>query len=250
MLPDGSAYVYTMLSGAQSEVHNVVVASASDTVLLRLTNPTVGGLRPGRASYYRPEGIYLTSWSGQGLWLFDPATGSIRAFSTEPSTTWIVDAGAAWSVQAHPGPQSSGAGLTGVVSLVRLDLATGSTAIWFSIASDVEPALGGISASPQMALLGFDESSRPLVEVPAAFSSSAGHLWQVSDPGAANHLDGLTQPTNPPWYDPSAQFITDPHGLWLGRSDGIYIYVKGQFKKIAAAPFGDRAYDVVGQCQN
>jgi hypothetical protein len=250
MLPDGSAYVYTMLSGAQSEVHRVVVGSASDTVILRLTDPLAGGLSPSRASYYRPEGIYLTGWSGEGLRLFDPATGAIRALSTEPSTKWIVEAGAAWSVQAHQGPEAGGTSPSGIVSLVRLDLNTGSTAVWFSIPSDVHPALGGIFTSPQMALLGFDETSHPLVEVPADLSNNPGQLWLVSGPNAATHLDGLAQPTNPPWYDPSAQFMTDPHGLWLGRSDGIYVYAKGRFTQEAAAPFGNQAYDIVGQCQN
>jgi hypothetical protein len=204
MLPDGSAYAYTV-AGEQgsgiNEIHVVDVATAVDTMIFNQG--------PYIAQDYEPEGIYLTSrnvtYGGVGgLWLLDPATRSLKAFPG--AAYWAeVEGGVAWSSIWDGGHQFGG-----------FDLATGVFTVWVDRSNSV-PFDGEYKV---VFLIGFDSSFHPLVEVGVITGASfvPSEVWLVSAPGQATTLSG------PPPNIPVGMGVTDSHGTWFGATGGVYLY--------------------------
>jgi hypothetical protein len=237
VLPDGSAYVYTnSLSPTLIEIHKVQVATGTDTVIY--------DQGPYRAVFYLPEGVYLASntfrsGSGIGLWFLDPNTGSVKSYSDTFNYWSAVTGGGAWSVDYY---------LHGSITIVRLDLATGTQATWFSLPATPPVGLGG-NYSPFFHLAGFDAQSRPLVQV--FTDSTAQGAYLLTAPGSATRLDGSS-----PLPAFGSMGVTDARGTWLSAADGVYMYRGASFNPAfekraisqeAPPPF-NAGYEVAGGC--
>lgn len=196
---DGSHYVYTApFSGV---VHVVDVATGSD-------QPVTVPQAPYQVLEYPAVGVYLhysyESWS-PGLWLLDLRTGAIRPVLKDQIVE-AVDSDAAWlrsinPKDPHPLPQN-GPGGPPPNELLRYDLKTGATMSWFYRPAQV------------VEVRGFDNAGHPLVFVSDA-DSSQGELWLVSAPNEGTRIyTGST----------GVELLGDDHGIWIGASDGIYLY--------------------------
>jgi streptogramin lyase len=191
---DGSRYAY---SANNSAFHVVDVASGRDRVLAGVF---------GNVLAFRPEGIYVTSGGGTGLWLLDPDTGVKRAILQDSGIQAVAD-GAAWIGavnKADPAPPEPAMG--GVVKyneVSRRDLASGATTPWFYMSGTavyVRAAVGG-----RLVLW---------TDTPAAQD-----VWIVSGPNLADRL--TTGAQGDPF--PVADNVTgDASGLWLAGPLGIY----------------------------
>ncbi len=233
VLSDGSAYVYTREASPTqfvNEIHLVSVATATDRIIYN------GGAYDALA--YRPEGVYLVHHlngtdASQGLWLLDPATGSVKAFTSGARASWAaIAAGGAWSFSVDGSRFGSS-------SLARLDLSSDTVATWLTVAS---PAPPGEAGSRTVHAMSFDRDGHPIVEV--YVQAGTPEVWLVSAPGQATRLTGLALGPNMP--QPG---ITDSNGAWIVGADGVYLYKGSSFQRLASAPPGWTAnYTVAGPC--
>ena len=238
VLPDGSAYAYEKELSDSYEIYVVQVATGAEQMVYRM---------PYDQAYqilaFQPEGIYvypIIHMSGlpSGLWLLDPSKAALKPLTTSVNGTWqLVSGGAAWG---GPG------GMAGD-SLVRLDLATGALTTWFQHTVQ-GPQLEGYGYG--VSVIGFDGSGRPLVEVYPPFDLSAAvpnpkpEVWLVSSPGQATRVLGLPLP-----QQGAAIGVTDSHGMWVVGRDGVYLYAKGAFRKVAPLPAPpENNYMLAGGC--
>lgn len=221
LLPDGSAYAYTreaIPTQSRNEIHMVDVATGSDRVIYN------------QGAYhvisYQPEGVYLDyhlngTDASSGLWLLDPASGSLKAYPSGQQATWArIAAGAAWSYSLTGNRFGSNA-------FARLDLNSGAVSTWFSVASPSPPEPG----SKTIRILGFDGSD-PLVQV--YVDEHTSEVWRLSAPGKATRLPDVPLGVLTPPFS-----VTDTHGTWLIAGDGgVYLYGGSRFTRVAAAPGG------------
>jgi hypothetical protein len=196
---DGSHYVYT--SAFSGVVHVVDVATGSD-------RPVTVPEAPYQVLKFPNVGVYLhysyESWS-PGLWWLDMRTGAITQVLKDQIVE-AVESDAAWlrsinPKDPHPLPQS-GPGGPPPNELLRYDLKTGATMSWFYRPGQV------------VEVRGFDNAGHPLVFVSDA-DSSQGELWLVPAPNEGTRI-----------YTGSmgVELLGDDHGIWIGASDGIYLY--------------------------
>jgi len=221
VLPDGSAYVYTREASptqVRNEIHLVTVATASDRI--------ISNQDAYHAIAYQPEGIYVDyhlngTDASHGLWLLDPANGSLRTYPSGQSATWDrIAAGAAWSYS--PTGNRFGSNM-----FARLDLNSGVVTTWFSVASPSPPEPG----FKTIRVLGFDGSD-PLVQV--YVDEHTSEIWRLSAPGQATRLPDVPLGV----FSPPIS-VTDTHGTWLIAGDGnVYLYSGSGFSRVAAAPSG------------
>lgn len=221
MLPDGSAYVYTREANPtqfRNEIHLVTVATASDRI--------ISNNDAYHAIAYQPQGIYVDyhlngTDASHGLWLLDPATGSLKAYPSAQPATWArIAAGAAWSY-------SPTGNRFGSNTFARLDLSTGAVTSWFSVASPSPPEPG----FKTIRVLGFD-GSKPLIQV--YVDEHTSEIWRLSAPGQAARLPDIPLGVLTPPFS-----VTDAHGTWLIAGDnGVYLYRGSGFARVAAGPAG------------
>jgi len=219
VLPDGSAYAYTRQASpvpSRNEIHVVDVATGTDRVVYN------------QGSYhvlaYQSDGIYVDNHlngtdGSNGLWLLDPASGSLKAYPAGRQATWgWISAGGAWSYSLDGNRFGSN-------TFARLDLVTGTVETWFQVASPPPPEPG----SKTIRVLGFD-GSHPLVQV--YVDDHTSEIWRLTAPGQATRLPDLALgPLSPPFS------VADSHGIWLIASDGgVYLYANAAFTKVAKAP--------------
>jgi hypothetical protein len=219
VLTDGSAYIYTREASPtqfRNEIHLVTVATATDRII---TNQDAY-----HAIAYQPEGIYVDHHlngtdASNGLWLLDPASGSLKAYPSGQQATWTrIGAGSAWSYSLTGSRFGSN-------TFARLDLNSGAITTWFSVASPSPPEPG----SKTIRILGFD-GSYPLVEVYADEHTS--QVWRLSAPGQATRLPDVPLGALTPPFT-----VSDTHGTWLIAGDGgVYLYAGSRFTRVAAAP--------------
>jgi hypothetical protein len=232
VLPDGSAYAYTREASptpSRNEIHIVDVATGTDRMIYN------------QGSYhviaYQPNGVFLDNHlsgtdASNGLWLLDPASGSLKAYPAGQQATWgWIAAGGAWSY-------SPDGNRFGSNSFARLDLSTGAVETWFQVASPQPPAPG----SKSIRVLAFD-GSHPLVQV--YVDDHTSEIWRLTAPGQATRLPDLALgPLSPP------KSIADSHGTWLIAGDGsVYLYANSAFTRVAGAPtLSSGWYVVAGGC--
>ena len=177
---------------------------------------------------YTAAGVYVETFSSGGpgpsnLVLIDPATGSHHTVpGSQPKSgvyqqVWIAISGdAAWgSAITFPNGQSK----PYVVTLVRLDLNTGSTADWYS------------SGSP-FTVAGFDAAGHPILGLLSENFSM--HLALVSAPAQSAAI----KPVEGTYVQGQGQGFTDTHGTWFGSGDGsLWLYTaSGGLEKVASIP--------------
>jgi hypothetical protein len=232
MLPDGSAYAYTREASpiqSRNEIHLVDVATGKDQVIYN------------QGAYhviaYQPEGIYVDyhlngTDASSGLWLLDPASGSLKPYASGRQATWgWIAAGGAWSYS----PTGARFGST---TFNRLDLSTGAVETWFQVGGPQPPAPG----SKSIRVIGFD-GSHPLVQV--YVDEHTSEIWRLSAAGQATRLPDVPLGVLSPPFS-----VADSHGTWLIAGDGdVYLYANGAFTRVAAAPsVGNGWYVVSGTC--
>jgi virginiamycin B lyase len=193
---DGSRYAY---SANDSAFHVVDVATGRDRVL-----PGVFG----NVLAFRPEGIYLTSGGGTGLWLVDPDTGGKQAI-LQDSGVQVVGDGAAWIGavnNADPAPPQPGmGGVPRYNEVSRRDLASGASEPWFyrsGATVQAKAALGG-----RLVLW--------------AQTSDTQDVWIVSGPNLA---DRLTMGAMGDPFPVAGNVTGDASGVWLAGPLGIYLW--------------------------
>ena len=223
--PDGAHYA-TAEIGAQPGVfliHIVDVATGSDnTIQLAATND-FGSAQP-IVFDYEPEVIYLVQafehvWPG--VWLFDPATKTIRKAADVETPELIGPNEVLWFGQvniADPSPFTtrSSAGIF-PDEVGRLDLKSGSRQQW-----DYEPGIA-------LEVIGVDLSGNPLVQV-----LTPGPDPGIGSTGFFNHsqselLIGLSSTSRRSIFkgglvETLRSPIADSHGVWFGSDQGIYLY--------------------------
>jgi hypothetical protein len=189
--PDGSRYVYP---GAQG----VYVVSAADN--------TVSELGEGKAWFILTvdaQGVYATVQQAAGLW-FLPFTGA-AAQQITPTGYWqAVGGGAAYGTASSATPP----GLANPV--IRFDLKTGASTVWFAVDQSTSQVIG------------FDRSGSPLISVNGG---GGQNLWLAPSVGGATVIAALSNPYQ--GYQTSVNFsfppIADGHGIWFG-GQGIDLF--------------------------
>lgn len=221
--PDGKHYAYADVPPVDgSPVH--VADSATGTA--RAFNP---GAPPTDSSWvavdYETEGVYLAVQPNgpaglSGLWLLDPANGSVRQIDNTHSWQYI-SAGGAWGtadpLTGHgPGPGSR---------LVRMDLKTGAIVSWYK-RTDIEFTVAGA-----------DGAGHPILQVtkasaPQLLLITAANAATILSPAPGSAIPSLSNIVHP---------VTDSHGIWFGDTAGsvsLYTPATG-IKKMAQVGSGD-----------
>ena len=234
--PDGGTYAYdervsppvgpTPINGpgpgpiSGTRIHVVDVATNKDRTLI--DGPmlwSVVGFRNQLVYMIHPCYGGCGSDSG-GLWTMDPATGAVHEIVAPDQRLWtLVGSDAAWAGD----PKSGG--------LARLNLATGSVTIWFTVdAKALDPA-------------GFDQLGHPIARGEPNFNvpgSTGGGAWIVTSPGHATRIapDGFI----------FTGAIADMHGVWFTTPGSLYLVTPdGRSTEVGALPgTGDR--NLAGPC--
>jgi hypothetical protein len=235
---DGTRYAYTVWDATQSDVtvvHIVEVATGKDTAFRVAMPVQAQGLE---VADFDSSGVYLLANSfeqlPQGVWLMDATTGALRRVM-QVGAVAAVRGGYAWTAAIDPRdpspPQLRRSG-TPSDSLVRVDLRTGVSAVWF------------YRPGKQVSLIGFGSGTQPVVQVTDP-NDTTGYVetWLIADALApvqvsAGHL-----------------FLADPQGdggrLWFSGLAGVYLYTRVDgLRKIAALNLADnQSITVVGECR-
>ena len=221
--PDGRHYAMVDLGdGTAFTVHIVDVATGKDT---KLQVPSDEFNFPPDVLDYAAEGIYLENGFEHrqaGLWLLDPATGAVRQLSND----WVpvaIDHGYVWTEvlnPADPDPVNT-ASSAGILpnEIDRIDLKTGARTTWV-----YRPGTG-------VSIVGFDTAGRPLMVSSKWGLDLEAMLFLALDPGSQLNLfqGDLAQTLG--------GGIDDAHGMWLGSSQGIYLYsAAGGLQKVSNQP--------------
>ena len=221
--PDESHYAYVDTN--QGLLHVVEVVGGKE----RAFSLTVIGANS--VFDYAADGVYMAlGFEGlHGLWLVDPATGSVRqsAYATPPpaGATGInpqasAGGGIFWIGEvnpADPNPQRSPVSL-GPDQIVRLDFASGHRIIWLY--------REGIS----LFVIGLDAGGRPLI-VSSDGTEARNELLIALDQGLQRSIykGALVNTLN--------GAIADSHGIWFGSPQGIYLYSDaGGLQKVSDQP--------------
>jgi hypothetical protein len=224
--PDGKRYAYPEPDppgwqpgsgpAPAGGVHLVDIASGVDR-LLKPGQPPLDGL--WWVMDFEAEGVYISVLPRgpappQGLWLLDPATGSIRKIDDSHSWQSVSRIGAwgtADALTGHgPGPGSR---------LMRLDLKTGVIESWYK-RNDIEFLVAGA-----------DGAGHPVL---TAYKSGVNELILVTAPNAGEVMKpqpGTTVPQLSNFVHP----VEDSHGIWVGDVAGtgtVSLYRAGMGLKL------------------
>ncbi len=192
-------------------IHLVDVQSRSDRVVFRGNGPPFYTVVSDA-----PEGIYLSADCAEGcspndlkLWRLEPATGAVVKVSDRRGFGWLTSGKVAWVATYEPGNKSS---------LLRLDLRSGTEAIWLSDSA--------------LELIGIDAEGDPLVTLNRIADSV---LLRVTAPGQAEQIFSA------PSIGQFAAAVADSNGTWLGGgqsgSQGIYFYSRASgVRKVSDFP--------------
>jgi hypothetical protein len=218
-LADGSAYAYaTTIPQTNVSTAYIVTVGTGSVRAFNLPRPQFP-----QVVDFGPAGVYMTSGSalggpGNGVWLLDPRTGTVKLLRDLPSV-WAVRDGYAWVGRFDlrdktVWPQSELAPLN---SVVKINLATGAETIWF------------YQAGTYPWFLGLDSRSRPIVIVNLY---GTNQMRLIDQPGSSGQL---IQSGNGEILYPQA----DGERMWFGGDKGIYLYRPQQgFQKVFAFDAG------------
>ncbi len=196
--PDGKHYAYPEMPGG---VHVVDIASGAD----HLFNP---GTPPPDSFWfvvdYETEGVYVTAQpvgpaGTSGLWLLNPADGTVRKL-TDTNQWQYISGGGAWAtadaLTGHgPGPGSR---------LLRMDLKSGGITSWYK-RTDIEFTVAGA-----------DGAGHPILEV---WKYQTPQLLLITGAGSATILLPATGSAVPSLSN-VVHPVADSHGIWFGDTGG------------------------------
>ena len=229
--PDGLHYAF-MTGGSPSQtpgpprLHVLTAATGVDKVF------DVG--LPGDAPYgvedYAADGIYIASgWEGSafGNWRVEPASGAVVSLGTA-ELHHDDGTGHSWLAAVDPyDPKPATSAMSGGPlpnEIVRRDLKTGHDEVWF-----YRPGFSvGIIAA-------FLDGKRLVIAAPAISSGPQGvaEYWLLSAPGRSQLIAHINY---------QGQAMADRHGVWIGGSDGVYLFTaEGRVHRVT---------DVVGEPAN
>jgi hypothetical protein len=222
--PDGAGYAYIDTTGSDFVLHVVAVGSGKET-LVHLSTQLFNG-QPSVLDY-SSDGIYLINGFEHllaGLWLVDPASGSVRQVSKDIFPVLSAGNGIIWTEvlnPADPNPVETRTSLGTLANEIdRVDIRSGTRTEWL-----YEPgkALG---------LIGLDSRGLPLIETQG--------VWGF-DPNAELLL--VAAPNSPrsiykgALVEEIGDGVTDAHGVWLSGQAGIYLYTNsGALTKVLNQP--------------
>jgi hypothetical protein len=224
---DGAHYAYATAgsdypkSNHHPLLHLVDIGTGADRII---TLPALDPFLTWGVASFTTEGIYLRKLpyegiSPPGLWLLDPATGSVQLAASD-STLSSPRAGVVWVNALDPADGSavrdaySGTLLPNEV--IRQDLKSGARIVWF------------YRAGKNVHLLGLGQSGHPFVLVATGQSSADRvELWSVSAPGSSQRLWSGSADSS------FSAPVGDAHAVWFSGPGGIFIYtLGGGFQKI------------------
>lgn len=210
---DGTHYAFTeFVDQNQFVIHIVDVASGQDRPYPIASS--AAGIKPQNIVFdYSLEGIYLVqAFEGliPGMWLFDPATGSIRQV-TKVEVEVNAGRGIFWFDDLNPADPNPVRNAMRILpdQIWRLELSSGHQIIWLD-----RPGTG-------VHVIGIDAHDRPLIR--------AVHDGRnILDP-TAELLLSLDDAKQRSIYKGAIAAgltggITDDHGVWFGSPQGIYLY--------------------------
>jgi hypothetical protein len=211
--PDGTHYATGDLDQqGQFVIHIVDIASGQDHAFPINVNAAGFNVQPVVFDY-AAEGVYLgQAFEGSvpGLWLFDPATGSIHQV-TKLSVEVNAGRGIFWFDVLNPADPNPVKSIMRILpdQIWRLELATGHQVIWLD-----RPGTG-------VHVIGIDIHDRPLI--------SAVHDGRNNLDPTAEILLSLDDAKQRSIYKGAIAGsltggITDGHGVWFGSAQGIYLY--------------------------
>lgn len=221
--PDGAGYAYVEIVQGEFVLHDVVVASGKET-LFHISTQGFNG-QP-LVLDYSTYGIYLVNGFEHllaGLWLVNPADGSIRQVSKDLYPILSAGSGIIWTQvvnPADPNPVETGTSLGTLPNEIdRVDLRSGRRTEWL-----YEPGKG-------IRLLGLDSRGLPLVETGGWTADWNSQLLLVAAPDTPTLIfKGLVS-------QEMGDGITDAHGTWLSSQRGIYLYTNsGALPKVSDHP--------------
>jgi hypothetical protein len=210
--PNGVHYATAEMgeSGAFT-VHVVDVATGKDTAFHESASATGIDFAPAVLDY-TSEGIYIVqAFEHQlaGLWLVNPVTGAVRQVSSS-LTPVAMDHGFVWTEAlnpADPDPVNT-ASSAGILpnEVDRIDLSTGSSVQWMYM-----PGTG-------LSIVGFDTAGVPLIVASGWGVDLNAQLYIAPKAGTQTKVfkGELVQSLG--------GGIADSHGVWLGSTQGIYLY--------------------------
>jgi|ERR1700682_2815626 len=224
--PDGTHYAFGDLNPqAQFVIHIVDIASGQEHTFPINAGAAGFDVQPFVFDF-AAEGIYLgQAFEGSvpGLWLFDPATGSIRQV-TKVSVEVNAGRGIFWFDVLNPADPNPVKSYMRILpnQIWRLELKSGHQVIWFD-----RPGTG-------VAVIGIDAHDRPLIravhEGHTALDPTAELLLSLDDAKQQSIYKGAIAAY-------LSGGITDEHGVWFGSPQGIYLYSdSGGLQKVSDQP--------------
>ena len=201
--PDGSRYAYIGLDlPERRELHIVDVATGRDR-LLQLPQGFWWLLA------FTTQGLYMNQQYegvGPGLSLVDPDTGAMREVFAD-DVVYAVSGSVAWTAvwnSADKLPQPPGMG-GGRNEIDRRDLVTGARTTWLYAPGTNAFVVAVVGDTP----------------VISTWDGVTTKFVLASSPGEAVPM---AFPFNMDQYPTYSGFIADPQGIWVGSSDGVYLW--------------------------
>lgn len=224
--PDGLHYA-VMSGGSPSQTPGPprlhIVAAA--TGVERVIDLALPDSQPYGVEDYAADGICIGSgWEGAvfGHWRVDPASGRIAALG---SGELLLDDGTghAWRSAVDPrDPQPARSAMSGEPlpnEIVRRDLNTGTDEVWFFYPGFSLAIAGKFVGGGLLVWAEADTSSHP---------NASHEYWLVSAPGHSQ-LFG--------YIDFGGQTMADSHGIWMGSSNGLYLFtLDGGVRRVSDRP--------------
>ncbi len=248
--PNGAEYAYVNVDTTGSTLHFVdqhqdhVIASSSGPIQI------LGFVSQQMLAYTAPDAAARLS-----TWLLDTAALQARVVSRDHLYQW-AGGDALWRI----GPAAQGSG----IALYRLDLRTDAEMLWFDVAGylGAEPAQsppltseGGDhtaqdSLHHNFAILGFDDSGHPIVQLGSAGPSAFSAVLLLTGQDAVQTL--VVPGANGPGHLDAESASGGRSAVWLVDPGGqVAVYgAHGPLHVIArlAVPPGGKA-EVAGPCE-
>jgi hypothetical protein len=246
--PDGTHYVYVDVVGHQSadtsRVHIVDVRTGADHIVVF---PGPGLSQPTQffagVVAYTSQGVYLSLFgSNQGagpdsgkLWLLDPDRGTINKVTDVVGNSWLIAGSHAWTLVPPSATDSQRN------SLVRLDLNTGQSDVWWVDANN-EP-VSSPGAATGLSVIGVTSDGSPIVEGAGEVGNGANYtpvvdIWVIRASQEAMPLDlsaaDVASPSGLTWEGSALDSV----GAWILLNDRLFLYrADGTFRKVASGPY-------------